>query len=212
MSDIVWKTDSSSVEIRTKGARADGAPALDEILATGALFHLRRRYHGGWRLEFEAGGRGFEMDFSTSNGALSAFLCDLLSNEFWHGETRDMSLPDTSQDAIHPIFLDDEDAGFLMTDLTPEATGLPFFVWISIGGPARHGIRIWTSSNFQSWPSHRTCLAIRPDVRVLRGNLEDNDLDLLRRWVALNLEMIEKHWNQDIGSIEAHEMNRPIRP
>jgi hypothetical protein len=211
MGEIVWKTDTSSVEIRTKGLRADGEPALDEIMATGASFHLKRRYHGGWRLEFGAGGRDFEMDLKADE-ALSAYLCDLLTNEFWHGETRDISLLDTSEDAIHPIFLDDEDAGYLMTDIAPETTGLPFIVWISVGGPASHDIRIWTSRNIRSWPSHRTCLAIRPDVRVLRGNLEDHDVDLLRRWVALNLEMIEKLWDGKICSSDVFERNRPIRP
>jgi hypothetical protein len=210
--EIIWKTDTSSVEIRLKGTIADGAPALNEILASGASFHLKRRHHGGWRLEFEAGGRDFHLSFDVSDGALTCSLCEMLANEFWNGEIRDISLLDTSEDAIHPIFLDDEDAGFMMTDIPPEHTGLPFVVWIANGGDARHDIRIWASPDTRSWPSNRTCLAIRPDVRVRRGKLEDHDLNFLRRWVALNLEMIEKHWDGKIGSSDVYETNRPIRP
>lgn len=210
MGEKIWKTDTGSVEVRTKGAIADGAPALDEIVATGASFHLKRRYHGGWRLEFEAAGRNFHINFDVQEGALSASLCDLLANEFWNGETRDISLLDVAGDAIHPIFLDDEDAGYLMTEIAPEDTGLPFTVWISNGGPARHDVRIWASRNIRSWPSHRTCLAIRPEVRVLRGKMEDHGLNLLRRWVALNLEMIEKHWDGETGSADIYETNLPL--
>jgi hypothetical protein len=97
-----------------------------------------------------------------------------------------------------------------MTEIAPEDTGLPFTVWISNGGPARHDVRIWASRNIRSWPSHRTCLAIRPEVRVLRGKMEDHGLNLLRRWVALNLEMIEKHWDGETGSADIYETNLPL--
>ena len=40
--DLIWKTDSSSVEIRFQGRLEDGRPALDEIVATGAGVHLEQ--------------------------------------------------------------------------------------------------------------------------------------------------------------------------
>jgi len=47
---------------------------------------------------------------------------------------------------------------------------------------------------------------------VLRGKLEDHDLNLLRRWEALNLNIIEKYWDGEICSTDVYETNRPIRP
>ena len=99
-----------------------------------------------------------------------------------------------------------------MTELTPKHTGLQFFVWVPNRGPAKHDIRIWASPDIRSWLSDRTCLAVRPEVRVLRGKLEDDDLNLLRRWVALNIEMIEKQWDGEISSPDVYDTNRPIGP
>jgi hypothetical protein len=211
MSERTWKTDTSSVEIRTNGTLADGMPALNEILAQAISFHLKRQYHGGWWLEFVAGGRDFHIDFDVSNGALSVSLCDRMANEYWKGETRDISILYASDDAIHPIFLDEDEAGFLMTEIAPEHTGLPFYVWIPNRGPAKHDIRIWASPDIRSSLSDRTCLAIQPDVRVLSGKLDYHDLNLLRRWVAPNLSIIEKYWDGEIDSPELYETNRPIR-
>ena len=38
-------------------------------------------------------------------------------------------------------------------------------------------------------------VAIRPSVRVVKGEMNDPDLALLRRWVELNRDMIIKYWN-----------------
>jgi hypothetical protein len=48
--DLIWKTDSSSVEIRFQGRLKDGRPALDEV-ALMALMYIWNRWtmtSGGW--------------------------------------------------------------------------------------------------------------------------------------------------------------------
>lgn len=48
---MTWNVEGSSVEIRTQGELADGRPALDEIVADGAI---RRTTTGGWPSTREA--------------------------------------------------------------------------------------------------------------------------------------------------------------
>ena len=62
--DLLWKNDSSSVEIRFQGRLEDGRPALDEIVATCAAIHLEQMDHDRWWMGIEAGGRQFHLNFS----------------------------------------------------------------------------------------------------------------------------------------------------
>lgn len=74
------------------------------------------------------------------------------------------------EDAIDPVFQDDIDSLYFMTDLSMESTGLPFVVWGAVGGDdVKHDVRIWTASHYPALPSEMACLAIRPRVRVLKG-------------------------------------------
>jgi hypothetical protein len=113
-------------------------------------------------------------------------------------------------DAIDPIFQDDADSLYLMTDIGMKRTGLPFFVWVSVSAGAKHDVRIWTAPHYPALPSEMTCLAIRPGVRVLKGKMEDHDLDLLRRWVDLNMDMILKVWEAELDSFSAIDTTRAI--
>ena len=40
-------------------------------------------------------------------------------------------------------------------------------------------------------------VAIRPDVRVVKGKMSNKNLALLRQWVDLNRDMIVKFWNTE---------------
>jgi hypothetical protein len=40
-------------------------------------------------------------------------------------------------------------------------------------------------------------VAIRPDVRVVKGKMSNKDLAVLRRWVELNHDVIVKYWDCD---------------
>ena len=40
-------------------------------------------------------------------------------------------------------------------------------------------------------------MAIRPDVRVVKGKMSNKSLAALRQWVELNQDMIVKYWDCD---------------
>jgi hypothetical protein len=81
---------------------------------------------------------------------------------------------------------------FETANLRPERTGLPFVVFVSQKGGARHDVR----------PSDMVTVAIRPSVRVVRGKLDPSDLAQLSRWTDLNQEVLIKYWD---GVIEYTE-------
>jgi hypothetical protein len=86
---------------------------------------------------------------------------------------------------------------FEMANVRPEAPGLPFVVWISEKGRARHDVRVKVSPG----PRVRefaASVSVRPGVEVVAGALPDRDLDLLRAWIELNRDVIVRYWDGDI--------------
>src|SRR5438874_7317691 len=75
---------------------------------------------------------------------------------------------------------------FEMANLRPERTGLPFVVFISQKGGARHDVRVKVAHGAKVRPSEMATVAIRPSVRVVRGRLDPPDLARLSRWLDLN--------------------------
>ena len=96
--DLIWKSDSSSVEIRFQGRLEYGKPALDEIVATGAAIHLEQMSHDQWWMGIEAGGRYFHLNLSVDDGRLSVHLSDQTDDHGehyaeWEGDNREKPLP-----------------------------------------------------------------------------------------------------------------------
>jgi hypothetical protein len=90
---------------------------------------------------------------------------------------------------------DDDDALYEFDDLRPELTGLPFYVFVQPSMGARHGVRIGVSYDGRNIGRRDlVSVAIRPDVRLVKGKLNRSDLALLRQWVGLNRDMIVKFW------------------
>lgn len=92
--------------------------------------------------------------------------------------------------------IEDEDL-FEMVNVRPELSGLPFIVWISEKGGARHDVRVKVSPG----PKVREFVAtvsVRPKVELIAGDLSTPDLALVRDWVELNRDAIIKYWNGDI--------------
>jgi len=107
--------------------------------------------------------------------------------------------------------LDDPDALYWMANLSSKHTGLPFVVWISQRGDARHDVRVMVSRSLKATPSEMVSVAIRPRVRVVEGNLSSADLTLLRKWIKLNQDVLERHWDGDLESTtDAIAAIRPI--
>jgi hypothetical protein len=88
--------------------------------------------------------------------------------------------------------LPDEDL-FLMTNVHPKRTGLPFVVYISEKGGARHDARVKVAAA-EGPPNWKAVVSVRPSVAVLEGALSGRELAALTAWVELNRETIVLHW------------------
>ncbi len=91
---------------------------------------------------------------------------------------------------------------FERANLRPERTGLPFVVFISQKGGARHDVRVKVARGARVRPSEMITVAVRPSVRVVRGTLHPHDLELLRGWIELNKDVLIDYWS---GVIEYTE-------
>ena len=104
-------------------------------------------------------------------------------------------------------------ATYQMANLRPERTGLPFVVFISQKGGARHDVRVKVARVPRVRPSEMVTVALRPSVRVVRGRLDPHDLALLRQWIDINEQVLIDYWNGVIGYTEdALNALRPIQP
>ena len=103
-------------------------------------------------------------------------------------------------------------AVYEMANLRPERTGLPFVVFISQRGGARHDVRIKVARAPKVRASEMVTVALRPSIRVVRGKLDPHDLTLLRRWININEQVLIDYWNGVIGYTEdALNALRPIQ-
>jgi hypothetical protein len=91
---------------------------------------------------------------------------------------------------------------FEMANLRPERTGLPFVVFISQRGGARHDVRVKIARGAKVRPSEMVTVAVRPNVRVIRGALDPDDLSRLTEWIELNRDVLVGYWNGDIEYTE----------
>jgi hypothetical protein len=105
---------------------------------------------------------------------------------------------------------DDPDEFFDMANLFPKHTGLPFVVWISFRGGARHDIRVKVSPGPKTLPLEMTSIAIRPEIRVVQGSLSGGDLALLSKWIEMNRDVLLRYWEGEIDTKDAIEAIQPI--
>lgn len=91
----------------------------------------------------------------------------------------------------------DEGELFEMANVRPEISGLPFIVWISEKGGARHDVRVKVSAGPRA-REFAASVSVRPAVEVVAGELSLRDLELVRAWIDLNRDVIVKFWDGDI--------------
>jgi hypothetical protein len=91
---------------------------------------------------------------------------------------------------------------FEMANLRPERTGLPFVVFVSQRGGARHDVRVKVARSAKVRPAEMITVAVRPSVRVIRGRLDPDDLARLAAWIDLNRDVLVAYWNGDIEYTE----------
>lgn len=92
---------------------------------------------------------------------------------------------------------------FEMANLRPERTGLPFVVFISQQGGARHDVRVKISRGPRADPARMITVTVRPEPRVIPpGALSAEEFALLRRWIELNRQVLIDYWTGDIAYTE----------
>ena len=107
--------------------------------------------------------------------------------------------------------LETGDDFFLMANLSPLFTGLPFVVWISTRGHARHDIRVKVSRGPKAVPEDLISVALRPELRVVgEAGLTADELALLGRWVKLNWEVLLAYWHGELFTEQAVARLRPV--
>jgi hypothetical protein len=110
-------------------------------------------------------------------------------------------------------FVAEPEGLFEMANLSPKRTGLPFVVWISPKAGAPHDVRVKISKGPKVHPSELISVGLRPDVHLVgSGKMTAHDLDLLRKWIALNRDVIVKYWDGEIEYTEdAIAQLKPLR-
>jgi hypothetical protein len=95
------------------------------------------------------------------------------------------------------------EAPFEMANLFPKHTGLPFVVWISVRGGARHDVRVKVSANSKAMPGEMATVGIRPEVRIIEGEIDAASLERLKAWIELNRATLISYWDGDIDTQDA---------
>lgn len=93
-------------------------------------------------------------------------------------------------------------ASFDMANLRPDRTGLPFVVFISQKGGARHDVRVKLARAAKVRPSDMITVAVRPAPRIVRGRISAREFELVKRWIELNERALLDYWNGVIAYTE----------
>jgi hypothetical protein len=87
-----------------------------------------------------------------------------------------------------------------MANHFPRHTGLPFVVWVSIRGRARHDVRVKVVPGPKAQWTDLITVGLRPTIQVIEGTMSGYDFGLLRQWIELNRETILQYWNEEIDT------------
>ena len=97
------------------------------------------------------------------------------------------------------------EAPYEMSNLFPKHTGLPFVVWISVRGGARHDVRVKVSPNARAIPSEMIPVAVRPTPHIVEGSMDSDDWGMLARWIEANRDTLIAYWDGEIDTQDAIE-------
>lgn len=105
----------------------------------------------------------------------------------------------------------DEDL-FEFTDLGPHLTGLPFFVWVRPSMGLRREVWVGVSPDRNGIGGCDLIqVAVRPDVRVVKGKMSNKNLAALCQWVELNRELIERYWDDNATLMDSLDVYDAVK-
>ena len=104
---------------------------------------------------------------------------------------------------------------WLMANLRPERTGLPFTVWVSTkdagGNQAPHSARVKVGPGLRWVESEATSVSILPQPEHKAGPaLRAADFARLARWIAINRDLLLALWESEIDHGDFIERQKPI--
>ena len=111
---------------------------------------------------------------------------------------------------LHPGTGVVEESFYEMANLFPRHTGLPFVVWISVRGGARHDVRVKVASGPKAQSGDMVSVGLRPYVHVVEGKMDGHDLELLTQWIELNRDALVRYWNEEIDTVDVVSAMRSI--
>jgi hypothetical protein len=98
-----------------------------------------------------------------------------------------------------------DDELFFMVNLRGRTSGLPMNVWIGPRGRAPHAARIEVQMDHRGHfdIDNLAVVSVEDDPpQVIEGTLSATDLDLVRRYIALNKQAILDHWCEKTDGAE----------
>jgi hypothetical protein len=111
----------------------------------------------------------------------------------------------------HPVAALEPDELFSMVNVRGRSSGLPMNIWIGPRGHARHAARIKAQMDHrQQFDIDRLAVVSVEDdpPQVVEGSLAAADLELVRRYIALNRQAILDHWREQTDGVE---LSRALR-
>jgi hypothetical protein len=107
-----------------------------------------------------------------------------------------------------------EDRFYLeMANFRPKSTGLPMVVWIAPeSGREKHFARIKVAKHYGDDLKSNDFFTITVPKKERRGNpgdIRQEDIDKVGKWIDMNAEAIFDFWNKEIDSIEFGARMKP---
>jgi hypothetical protein len=100
-----------------------------------------------------------------------------------------------------------------MANLYPDSTGLPMTVWVSPRGNARHDIRVKVNMTHGDRMDieNTAVVAVRPEPRIVAGQLSPADTQAVFAWISLNAEAPVAYWDGQIDTVRLIYRLKPVQ-
>jgi hypothetical protein len=91
-----------------------------------------------------------------------------------------------------------------LANLYPRDTGLPMTIWVSPKGNARHDVRIKVclSPGDRMDAANTAVVGVRPQPRVIAGQLPAQDFAAVGKWITLNTAALVGYWDGHLSTVE----------
>lgn len=90
-----------------------------------------------------------------------------------------------------------------MANLRQQSTGLPMIIYVSEKVTMRHGPRIKVQSNHATNLQKENLVTVTiSDSPELFGNLDNKDFNLVKKFIALNKDILIQYWETEIDTSE----------